>query len=199
MRRSQVDPHREWIDARLADGVTNIVELHRELTEKGFAGSYGSVWRYVFKRLGIGDRKGEHINGAKPLVPSLSAKQLAFEWVRRGNTQACRTSALEAIRSGSAELAAAPELADEFAALIREQLRGMLSDWLVRGEASPYPELGRLAEGIRCDEAAVLAAVTEHWSNGPGEGHVNRLKTIKRQMYGRAGFVLLRARVLHAA
>ena len=43
------------------------------------------------------------------------------------------------------------------------------------------------------------AAVTETWSNGPVEGHVNRLKTIKRQMYGRAGFVLLRARVLNAA
>ena len=43
------------------------------------------------------------------------------------------------------------------------------------------------------------AAVTQEWSNGPVEGHVNRLKTIKRQMYGRAGFVLLRARVLNAA
>jgi transposase len=45
----------------------------------------------------------------------------------------------------------------------------------------------------------VRAAVTQEWSNGPVEGHVNRLKTIKRQMYGRAGFVLLRARVLNAA
>jgi len=56
------------------------------------------------------------------------------------------------------------------------------------------PELRRFAEGIRRDEAAVLAAVTEQWSNGPVEGHINRLKTVKRQMYGRAGFVLLRAR-----
>jgi transposase len=200
LRWSQVDAHREWIDARLADGVTNIVELHRELTEKGFAGSYGSVWRYVSKRLGTGDRKHESINGAKPLVPSPSAKQLSFEWVRRAEKRKpAEQTRLEAIRSGSAELAAALELADEFAALIRKQSRGTLSDWLVRGEACSNPELRRFAEGIRRDEAAVLAAVTERWSNGPVEGHVNRLKTIKRQMYGRAGFVLLRARVLHEA
>ena len=57
----------------------------------------------------------------------------------------------------------------------------------------------RFAEGIRQDEAAVAAALTADWSNGPVEGHVNRLKVIKRQMYGRAGLRLLRARVLHAA
>jgi transposase len=54
------------------------------------------------------------------------------------------------------------------------------------------------AQGIRQDEAAVAAAMSEPWSNGPVEGQVNRLKTIKRQMYGRAGFQLLRARVLDA-
>ena len=72
-----------------------------------------------------------------------------------------------------------------------------MSEWLARGEASSDPDLRRFAEGIRRDEASVQAAVTERWSNGPVEGHVNRLKTIKRQMYGRAGFVLLRARVLN--
>ena len=61
------------------------------------------------------------------------------------------------------------------------------------------PELRRFAEGIRRDEAAVQAAVSGRWSNGPVEGHVNRLKTIKRQMYGRASFILLRARLVRAA
>jgi transposase len=74
-----------------------------------------------------------------------------------------------------------------------------LAEWLARGEASSDPDLRRFAEGIRRDEACVQAAVTERWSNGPVEGQVNRLKTIKRQMYGRAGFVLLRARVLNPA
>jgi transposase len=61
------------------------------------------------------------------------------------------------------------------------------------------PELDRFAEGIRRDEAAVHAATTETWSESPGEGHVNGLKTIKRQMYGRAGSVLLTARIVNAA
>lgn len=91
------------------------------------------------------------------------------------------------------------DLADGFAGLIRKQSTGTLSEWLARGEASCDPDLRRFAEGIRREEAAVRAAVTQPWSNGPVEGHVNRLKTIKRQMYGRAGFVLLRARVLTAA
>ena len=106
---------------------------------------------------------------------------------------------LDAIRPGSDEVAAALALGDEFAELVRKRSPGTLSDWLVRGEASSNPELRRFAEGIRRDEAAVLAAVTGTWSNGPVEGHVNRLKTIQRQMYGRAGFVLLRARVVNAA
>jgi transposase len=57
----------------------------------------------------------------------------------------------------------------------------------------------RFAEGVRRDESAVLAAMTQQWSNGPVEGHINRLKTVKRKVYGRAGFVLPRARVLNAA
>ena len=74
-----------------------------------------------------------------------------------------------------------------------------MGEWLTRAEASSDPDLRRFAEVIRRDEAPVHAAVTVTWSNGPVEGHVNRLKTIKRQMYGRVGFVLLTARVLNAA
>jgi transposase/predicted transcriptional regulator len=199
-RRSTVDAHREWIDARLAEGLTNVVELHRQLTERGFQGSYGSVWRYVSKRLSAAGKKPERGNTASPSVPPPpSAKQLSFEWVRRPEKRKPAEQArLDAIRARSDELKTALDLGDEFAELIRKRSQGTLSDWLVRGEACLNPELRRFAEGLRRDEAAVLAAVTQPWSNGPVEGHVNRLKTIKRQMYGRAGFVLLRARVVRA-
>ncbi len=66
-------------------------------------------------------------------------------------------------------------------------------------ERSACNELRPFAAGLRQGEAAVSAALSEAWSNGPVEGQVNRLKTIKRQMYGRAGLELLRARVLRAA
>ena len=133
-----------------------------------------------------------------PLPPS--ARQLSFVWARRPeNRKPPEQAWLDVVRARSAELAAALALADEFADLIRKRSPGTLCGWLARGEASSDPDLRRFAEGIRRDEAAVLAAVTKAWSDGPVEGHVNRLKTIKRQMYGRAGFALLRARVLNAA
>jgi transposase len=200
-RRSGLDADREWIDARIAEGVTNAAELHRRLTERGFKGSYGTVYQFVTKRLGAAGKRRERLNAAEPPVPARpSARQLSFEWARRAEKRKPAEEArLDAIRARSDELAAALDLADGFAELIRKRSRATLGQWLARGEACSDPDLRRFAEGIRRDEAAVQAAVTERWSNGPVEGHVNRLKTIKRQMYGRAGFVLLRARVLNVA
>jgi transposase len=200
-RRSRLDGYREWIDARLAQGFLNVAALHRQLTERGFRGSYGSVYSFVTKRLGAAGKKRDRRNAANPQAPApASARQLSFEWARRAEKRKPPEQArLDAIRGLSDELTAALDLADAFAGLIRKQSPCTLGEWLTLGEASSDPDLRRFAEGIRRDEAAVRAAVTETWSNGPVEGHVNRLKTIKRQMYGRAGFVLLRARVLNAA
>jgi DNA-binding NarL/FixJ family response regulator len=200
-RRSRLDGYREWIDARIAEGVINVAAIHRQLTERGFNGSYGGVYAFVTKRLGAAGKKRERLNAAGPAVPRPpSARQLSFEWARRPEKRKPPEQArLGAIRGCGAELAAALDLADGFADLIRKKSTETVSEWLARGEASPDPDLRGFAEGIRRDEACVQAAVTERWSNGPVEGHVNRLKTIKRQMYGRAGFVLLRARVLNAA
>ena len=200
-RRSRLDGYREWIDARLAEGLMNVAALHRQLTERGFRGSYASVYDFVTKRLGAAGKRRDRRNAAEPPAPPPpSARQLSFAWARRPEKRKPPEQArLDAIRGRSDALAAALDLADAFADLIRRRSSGTLSAWLARGEACSDPDLRRFAEGIRRDEAAVQAAVTERWSNGPVEGHVNRLKTIKRQMYGRAGFVLLRARVLHAA
>lgn len=199
-QRSRLDCYREWIDARIAEGFINVAALHRQLTKRGFQGSYG-VYAFVTKRLGAAGKKRGRLNAATPPGPRPpSARQLSFEWARRPEKRKPPEEARLAVNRGcSVELAAALDLADGFAALIRKQSTGTLNEWLTRGEASPDPALRRYAEGIRSDEASVQAAVTQRWSNGPVEGHVNRLKTIKRQMYGRAGFVLLRARVLNAA
>jgi transposase len=200
-RRSRLDGYREWIDARIAEGFTNVAELHRRLTALGFKGSYGSVYELVTKRLGAAGKRRDRLNAAEPPVPAPpSARQLSFEWAHRAERRKPAEQArLDAIRARSDELAAALDVVDGFAELIRKRSRETLGEWLARAEACSDPDLRRFAEGIRRDEAAVYAAVTKTWSNGPVEGHVNRLKTIKRQMYGRAGFMLLRARVLDAA
>jgi hypothetical protein len=101
------------------------------------------------------------------------------DWVRRPERRPAEAQArLDTIRAASPALTIALDLADEFTALIRKQPAGTLMDWLSRAEASPCPEVRHFAEGIRRDESAVDAAITLPWSNGPVEGHVNRLKIV---------------------
>jgi transposase len=199
--RSRLDAHREWIDARVAEGRINATELHGELGSRGVVCSYAAVRRYLNKQLGRAGKRRPRVNATAPKPPPLpSAKRLSFDWIRRPEKRSPEAEGrLAAVRSASPELAVALDIFDEFVGLIRKQSRGTLKDWLSRTGASPCPEVRGFAEGIRRDESAVDAAVTTGWSNGPVEGHVNRLKTIKRQMYGRAGFALLRLRVLEAA
>jgi transposase len=193
-----MDAHREWIDARVAEGRINASEVHRELVSRGVRISYPTVRRFLTGRLGRAGKTRPRVNAAKPkATPPASPRQLSFDWVRRPEKRTGEAQArLDAIRAASPDLTAALDLADEFTSLIRKQSAGTLKEWLSRAELSPCQEVRQFAEGIRRDESAVDAAVTTRWSNGPVEGHVNRLKTIKRQMYGRAGFALLKARVV---
>ncbi len=89
-------------------------------------------------------------------------------------------------------------MAEGFASLMRSRCPAALSPWLGRAERGAVAELRSFASRLRRDEAAVRAGIELEWSNGPTEGQVNRLKLVKRSMCGRAGFDLLRARVLNA-
>ncbi|HEX4204911.1 MAG TPA: transposase [Ktedonobacteraceae bacterium] len=97
------------------------------------------------------------------------------------------------------ELATTYQLAQEFFPLLRERKGEALSGWLKKVDESAIAELVSFARGLERDEAAVRAALRFPWSQGPVEGAVNRLKLMKRSMYGRAKFDLLRIRVLCAA
>ena len=91
----------------------------------------------------------------------------------------------------------AVHLVQQFRRLVTQRLAEELDGWLVSAAAADAPvELQRFAAGLKADFAAVKAALSLPWSNGQTEGQVNRLKGIKRQMYGRANFDLLRKRVL---
>jgi transposase len=200
-RRSVMDAHREWIDSQVAEGRINAAERHRELAARGVRLSYATFRRSLTNRLGRANKTRPRVSAAKPRWNRQpSPRQLSFDWVRRPEKRTVEAQArLDKIRAASPDLATALDLADEFKSLIRKQSSGTLRDWLTRAEASPCPEVRHFAEGIRRDESAVNAAITLPWSNGPVEGHVNRLKMIKRHMYGRAGFTLLKARVLKTA
>ena len=106
---------------------------------------------------------------------------------------------VQALGDRCAELKTSAELAREFAGLVRRRRAGEWDDWMtkVRGPGVAR-ELSGFAEGLRQDQAAVKAALSLERSNGQVEGRVNRLKLLKRQMYGRAKFDLLRGRYLQA-
>jgi transposase len=96
-------------------------------------------------------------------------------------------------------LAEAEARAQDFAGLVHQRQPTQLGPWLTRAATSTLPPFRRFARGLRADEAAVQAAVTLPWSQGPIEGHINCLKMLKRQMFGRARLDLLARRFLLTA
>lgn len=83
--------------------------------------------------------------------------------------------------------------------MLRTRTGEHLDSWMRSVRACPIRELNSFVAGLERDKAAVVAGLTLPYSNGQTEGQITKLKLIKRMMYGRAGFPLLRQRVLHAA
>jgi transposase len=98
-----------------------------------------------------------------------------------------------------ASVARAYELSQAFLAMVRERRGDDLGAWVAEAMHSGIGELARFARGLQDDLSAITAGLTLEWSNGVAEGHVHRLKLVKRQGYGRAGFALVRQRILQGA
>ena len=96
----------------------------------------------------------------------------------------------------SPDVKTAQELALSFIGMVRERRAERFDGWIAQAAVSRIPELKSFADSLELDQQAVVAALTHEWSNGTTEGHINRLKTLKRAMYGRAKFDLLRIKVL---
>ena len=101
------------------------------------------------------------------------------------------------ITGNSDEIQKGLELLTKFRTMVRAKNLGTYEEWLQEAQNKSLTEFENFAKGLRRDNEAVKNALSEKWSNGQVEGQVNRLKFIKRQMYGRANFDLLKARVLH--
>jgi transposase len=102
------------------------------------------------------------------------------------------------LRQVNAEVDLAYDLVQQFARMLRTRTGENLDAWLDQVDKSELPELQSFAAGVKKDKDAVQAGLTWWINNGVVEGSVTKLKLIKRQGYGRAGFPLLRKRVLHA-
>jgi transposase len=205
--RSSVDPWGEWVIERWNSGHRNGKQMLRELRAMGFDGNYATVLRYLNR---LRDAQGDaaprrpRARPGPPLVAApkrvLTPRTAAWTVLRRPERRSAEDrTLLAALREGSPVLDAAVGLAEEFAALVRGREPERLDPWLRRAQDGPVAALRRFAKRLLADLGAVRAAVSLGWSNGQVEGQINRLKMLKRQMFGRAGLDLLERRFLLAA
>jgi transposase len=195
---SILDPHRADLEARWQAGCRNAAALWRDLKAHGFPGQYTVVRDWAMHRRRqdppsapkSASAKPAPVKAAEPPTPRRAARLLTGDPDKlSGEDRRFVTVLLEC----SPTIATAVDLIGRFATMVKDQVADALDGWLREAETSV---LASFAAGIRRDEDAVRAALTQPWSNGQVEGQVNRLKVIKREMYGRAGFDLLRSRVL---
>jgi transposase len=200
-----LSPYESYLRERWNSGEQNGQTLLRELRAKGYRGSQATLYG-VLGRWRTGPRHSgpyaRQATPAAPIPPPVRTSPRAVSW-RLLQPAADRTPTeqayVEALLQQSVTIATMTTAVTTFFALVRERRAGELDAWVAQAKASDVPELVGFAEGIRRDEAAVRAACTSpwsQWSHGQVEGQVNRLKLLKRQMYGRAKLDLLRRRVL---
>lgn len=192
-----LDPFAVLIAEWVAAGNRNSADLFRVLKGKGYTGGYDAARRYLNRLVGSSGRPGQRdANTRPPTRKAPSARRLSFRVVNP-KADSHSTRVLKRLRQRNAAVHVALEGAEELMDLIRQKKATTLVDWTAKASALGDPDLANLAASLLSDAVGVQAALSEAWSNGPVEGQVNRLKVIKRQMYGRAGIDLLRARVRH--
>jgi transposase len=203
-RRSILDPYKAYLLERWNAGCYNGLQLFRELQAQGFRGTDGTVRRYITQLRKAAGLPPRSRNGAAhplasdptPQMPSLTA--LCWQILRKPETRTADEQwSIKQLREGHVALAEVIGLAEEFANLVRQRKSEQFHSWLERASRCKTPMFETFACGLEADDA-VRAALTVPYSNGPTEGHINRLKCLKRQMYGRAKLDLLRQRLLAA-
>lgn len=192
---STVMPYWDYVQQCWRDGQHNARELWRELQAQGFSGGYASVNRAVKRLRPQVKRRRQAVAQQPPMT--LSPRHAAWLLIEAPeNLSQTQLRLLEALHQICPETGVAYSLAQRFVTMIRERQPDALDDWLHDAETCSLAAIRHFARRLRQDYDAVKAALSFEWSNGQVEGQVNRLKTIKRQMYGRANFDLLRLRVL---
>ena len=189
-RPSILDEHKPYLHQRWNDGVTNVIQLHAELKDRGYKGSYGTIRDYVLPF--------RQADAAPPAVPGPPKARDLARWITADpdNLDDDEKAELAKARGRCPDLDALAGHVTDFAKILTGRHGDRLDDWIAKVEADDQPDLHSFVRGIKRDYQAVLNGLTMPWSSGVVEGNVNRTKMIKRQMYGRAAFPLLRKRVL---
>ena len=205
-RPTLLDAYRPYLVSRVAQGCWNAMELWRELRKQGFTGCHSAV-RDAVKRI----RRAAHADGPKLHAVAIGVQAMGVPSIQRacgwllGSKEGGfvepgphdRKRFVETLCRIEPSIEEARGLAQRFLGFIHRKDLAGFERWLPRVRTCGVPELRRFAAKLREDLPAVRAAFSSPWSNGQVEGQINRLKYLKRQMYGRAKLDLLRIRVLH--
>ena len=196
----KLGPYTAYLKKRWAEGCHNRLQLWREISEQGFDGTHQLVYHWARKqglRKEPKSKKGETRKAPAPAIQPWAASRAVWLLMKaETDLNQEEQQALQRMKQAEPKLEQAIELGTQFRTMARDRQSQAFPDWLKRVDESGIVPLVRFAEGLKGDRAAVEAALSLPWSNGVVEGHVNRLKMIKRQMFGRANFDLLRKCVL---
>jgi transposase len=191
-RGSTLDAHASYLTRRWAEGCTSTSRLHQELRERGVPVSERTVRRFLLQL------RQDDAPPKRPVVPKVKQVARAVLTHPEALTEADAIM-LKELRDRCEDLALTCQIVESFAKiLINRGGEEKLTAWVQEVEAGDLSEMQSFAAGLRRDWAAVCAGITLPWSSGKVEGHVNRIKMLKRQMFGRAKPDLLRKRVLLA-
>jgi transposase len=198
-RSSQLDAYIPYVLERWQEGYHHGLQLWREITARGYGGSAHMLYAFLATLRHPTEVQQAGRPAETHLRLSLTAREALWLVVRDPVDLAQdEQETLTTLRQAIPLVEAIYPLVQEFRQLLHQRAGDRLDHWLEQARASCIQDLRRFAEGIEKDKAAVVAGFTVQESNGPTEGHITKLKLVKRTMYGRAGFSLLRQRLLHA-
>jgi transposase len=163
----------------------SVQRLFDEITELGYRGSLNLLYKYINQGRLDGDR----------VMPS---PRRLTRWLvtRHADLSPGRQAHLDLLLTACPEMTALAEVVRGFAGLMADRRGTELDSWITQIRACGLVELEPFLAGLEQDHDAAVAGLTESYNNGPTEGINTKTKLIKRQMYGRAGFSLLRHRIL---
>jgi len=196
VKDSILEPFLAELTLRFEAGCHNSMQLWHELAQLGFLGSYATVHKVICRlQQGLPAQR----RSSSALIPQkqrYTVRQAKWLFTAQLDSLPIEdTTALAGILE-QADLAHLYRLAQNFSAILRLRLVDQLDLWLAAAKVSRFPAFRRLSASLQREYTALKAAVLLPWSSGQVEGQVQRLKLIKREMYGRANFDLLKQRVL---
>jgi transposase len=204
-RERTLAPYLPFLQAQWASGEYNIAALYQAMCAQRYAGSETAVRNYLTAlREQVGPQRRPRrysppvsAESKRHQRTALSSRRTTWLVLRKSEDRSAEDQyLLNLVEQTHPQVQVACALTQAFVRMIRSRNASALQPWLKEATESDVPELRTFAAGIQRDQAAVLAALTYEWSQGQVEGQVHRLKLLKRQSYGRAGFDLLRHRVL---